>query len=302
MIGASERPGHLEQFGGTVHVVGSHHHVDVPRTLGDEVLVLLGQAPGDHDLAAFALTLPGLEVAEVAVQLVVGVLADAAGVEHDHVGLGLRARRGRARRPRAVRRCARNRARSSGTRRCARCSCGTWTTRLLAMSAPLAPLAALRRVVAPAPHRRAPCSPSPATDNYDLYRCCTTCTSSTAIAAFGPLFVYPRLQRLGDTEGIARLHVRFVMPALVVMWVVGMGMAGVAKFSIGSMHWLTITILLWLIACWSAGSSSVRRSATPPRRPARRCRPVSHHPPDPGARPLADDLQAVRRRSDVFND
>ena len=87
-----------------------------------------------------------------------------------------------------------------------------------------------------------------ATDNYDLYRVLYYVHIFSAIAAFGPLFIYPRLQRLGDTEGIARLHVRFVMPALVVMWVVGMGMAGVAKFSIGSMHWLTITILLWLIA------------------------------------------------------
>ena len=85
-------------------------------------------------------------------------------------------------------------------------------------------------------------------DNYDLYRILYFVHIFSAIAAFGPLFLYPRLQRLGDNEGIARLHVRFVMPALVVLWVVGMGMAGVAKFSIGSMHWLSITIVLWLIA------------------------------------------------------
>jgi uncharacterized membrane protein len=85
-------------------------------------------------------------------------------------------------------------------------------------------------------------------DNYDLFRSLYFVHIFSAIAAFGPLFLYPRLQRLGDTEGIARLHVRFVMPALVVLWVAGMGMAGVAKFSIGSMHWLSISIVLWLVA------------------------------------------------------
>ena len=72
--------------------------------------------------------LPRLQVAEVAVELVVGVLADAAGVEHDDVGVGLVVDRRPARRPRAARRCARNRVRSSGTRRCARRSCGSRLT------------------------------------------------------------------------------------------------------------------------------------------------------------------------------
>ena len=46
--------------------------------------------PDDDDLAALAGVLPGPQVAEVAVQLVVGVLADAARVEHDDVGVVLR--------------------------------------------------------------------------------------------------------------------------------------------------------------------------------------------------------------------
>ena len=54
----------------------------------DEATVLLGEAAGDDDLASVALRLPGLEVAEVAVQLVVGVLADAARVEHDDISVG----------------------------------------------------------------------------------------------------------------------------------------------------------------------------------------------------------------------
>ena len=76
-----------QQLDGTVDVVRPHHHVDVPGPLVDEVAVLLGEAAGHDDLAAGALRLPRLEMAEVAVQLVVGVLADAARVEHDDVGV-----------------------------------------------------------------------------------------------------------------------------------------------------------------------------------------------------------------------
>ena len=102
----------------------------------DELAVLLGEAAGHDDLAAVALVLPGLQVAEVAVQLVVGVLTDAARVEHDDVGVVLVVRPAPARRPRAGRRCARSRARSSGTRRCARRSGESRRTRLPARSCP----------------------------------------------------------------------------------------------------------------------------------------------------------------------
>ena len=35
-----------------------------------------------------------------------------------------------------------------------------------------------------------------------------------AIAAFGPLFIYPSMQRAGATTAVARLHLRLVLPAL----------------------------------------------------------------------------------------
>ena len=112
--------GPLEQRRRVGQVVGAEHDVDVRRPLDDELAVLLGQAPADRDLQVGALLLQRLQAAEVAVELVVGVLPDAARVEHDDVGR----RRGRrwapCRRPRAARRCARSRARSSGSRRCAR--------------------------------------------------------------------------------------------------------------------------------------------------------------------------------------
>ena len=87
-----DRPGAarlVEQLGGAVDVVRAHHDVDVAGPRAHDVAVLLGETAGHDDLAAVALRLPRLEVAEVAVQLVVGVLADAARVQHDDVGVGL---------------------------------------------------------------------------------------------------------------------------------------------------------------------------------------------------------------------
>ncbi len=68
------------------------------------------------------------------------------------------------------------------------------------------------------------------------------------VAAFGPLFLYPRMQRAGETSAMAALHMKLVFPALILLWVVGMGMAGVNKFALASMWWVTITIALWVAA------------------------------------------------------
>ena len=66
------------------------------------------------------------------------------------------------------------------------------------------------------------------------------------LAAFGPLFLYPRMQRAGETSALAALHMKLVFPALILLWVVGMGMAGVNKFALAEMWWITITIALWV--------------------------------------------------------
>ncbi len=77
--------GALEQDGQRADVVGAEDDVH-PRGPGrDEALVLLRQAAADGDLHPRGRVLDRLEVAEVAVQAVVGVLADGAGVEDDDV-------------------------------------------------------------------------------------------------------------------------------------------------------------------------------------------------------------------------
>ncbi len=68
-----------------------------------------------------------------------------------------------------------------------------------------------------------------------------------AIVAFGPLFLYPVLQRAGETQTIAKLHMWLVMPALVLVWVLGMGMAGVGEYDMASTPWMTVSILVWLV-------------------------------------------------------
>ncbi|MDQ3543115.1 MAG: hypothetical protein M3431_04525, partial [Actinomycetota bacterium] len=49
-----------------------------------------------------------------------------------------------------------------------------------------------------------------------------------AIVAFGPLFIYPSMQRAGAGAEVARLHMRMTLPALVLTWVLGMGLVGMS--------------------------------------------------------------------------
>lgn len=70
----------------------------------------------------------------------------------------------------------------------------------------------------------------------------------SAIAAFGPLFLYPRMQRAGETQAMAALHMKLAFPALILLWVVGMGMAGTQQIKLGGTWFVTISILLWLIS------------------------------------------------------
>lgn len=85
-------------------------------------------------------------------------------------------------------------------------------------------------------------------ENNDLYRILYYVHLLSAIIAFGPLFFYGRLQRAGATAEVARLHMRLVFPALVVLWVAGMGMAGVGKIDLAGTPFVTATIVLWLAA------------------------------------------------------
>jgi len=75
-----------------------------------------------------------------------------------------------------------------------------------------------------------------------------------AIIAFGPLFLYPALQRAGAGAKIARLHLRMTLPALAVTWALGMGLVGMSKpegsddaiFKM-SQTWIILALIAWVI-------------------------------------------------------
>ena len=100
-----------------VQLAGPDDQVDVRRPLENEPLILLGHAAEDADDFARMLALGVLEPAQRAVDLVFRVLADAARVEQDRVGVVRRWPSARNRLCAGWRRRARCRARSSGSRR-----------------------------------------------------------------------------------------------------------------------------------------------------------------------------------------
>lgn len=77
----------------------------------------------------------------------------------------------------------------------------------------------------------------------------------SAVAAFGPLFIYPSMQRAGAGAEVARLHLRLSLPALVLTWVLGMGLVGLSKpdgsdeqvFEM-SQTWIVLSLLCWVVA------------------------------------------------------
>lgn len=69
-----------------------------------------------------------------------------------------------------------------------------------------------------------------------------------AIVAFGPLFLYPGLRKAGETTTMAATHMRLTFPALIVLWVLGMGLAGMSEDVYEmSQLWLTLSILNWIL-------------------------------------------------------
>lgn len=68
-----------------------------------------------------------------------------------------------------------------------------------------------------------------------------------AIVAFGPLLVYPTL-RAAAPDRLAKLHMTITFPALVALWVFGMGLAGMSDDTFKmSQTWLVLAIVDWAI-------------------------------------------------------
>lgn len=69
-----------------------------------------------------------------------------------------------------------------------------------------------------------------------------------AVVAFGPLFLYPGLRKAGETQTMAATHMRMTFPALILLWVLGMGLAGMSDDAYKmSQLWLTLSIVNWVV-------------------------------------------------------
>ncbi len=68
------------------------------------------------------------------------------------------------------------------------------------------------------------------------------------IIAFGPLFFYPSLQRAGAGATVAKLHLRLVLPALALVWVLGMGLVGMSDdLWEMSQTWIVLSLIGWVV-------------------------------------------------------
>jgi uncharacterized membrane protein len=82
----------------------------------------------------------------------------------------------------------------------------------------------------------------------DTYRIVLILHVVAVVAAFGPLFVYPTLHRAGATGAVARLHLRVALPAMFLVWVLGMGLAGLSDdvWKV-SEPWLAASVVSWVV-------------------------------------------------------
>jgi hypothetical protein len=69
-----------------------------------------------------------------------------------------------------------------------------------------------------------------------------------AFVAFGPLFVYPSLQRAGAGPTLAKVQLRLVLPALALTGILGFALVGSSEdvFSM-SQTWVVLAIIGWVI-------------------------------------------------------
>lgn len=68
------------------------------------------------------------------------------------------------------------------------------------------------------------------------------------VVAFGPLFLYPTLHRARQSQTIARLHLMMALPALVLVWVFGMGLVGMSDDSIEMTEtWIVLSLVGWVL-------------------------------------------------------
>ena len=87
-----------------------------------------------------------------------------------------------------------------------------------------------------------------ATTDSNGYRIVEMLHILSAVVAFGPIFLYPTLHRAGQSATIAKLHLRMSLPALGLLWLLGMALSGMSDevYKV-SQTWLMLSIINWVI-------------------------------------------------------
>lgn len=86
--GPTRCPRFFQEVRGSVQIVGSEDNVDVPGALNDRLAVFLGKAAGHRYLQVWVRRFLSLQLAQMTIETVIGVLPDAAGVHDDDICLG----------------------------------------------------------------------------------------------------------------------------------------------------------------------------------------------------------------------
>jgi UDP-N-acetylmuramyl pentapeptide phosphotransferase/UDP-N-acetylglucosamine-1-phosphate transferase len=91
---------------------------------------------------------------------------------------------------------------------------------------------------------------------------------AAAVVAFGPLLVYPTLREAAP-QRLAKLHMTMSFPALLLLWVLGMGMAGMSDdtFKV-SQTWMVLAIIDWailMVVSWFLIKPAITDSSEPAR-------------------------------------
>ncbi len=102
----------------------------------------------------------------------------------------------------------------------------------------------------------------------DVYNVFQVLHTLAVVAAFGPVLILPRLARV-SAEQAATVHLRIVLPALVLTWVFGMGLAGLSD-DVWELTELWIALSLVIVAALVATGVLVVRPALTGRAPQSR--------------------------------
>ena len=82
----------------------------------------------------------------------------------------------------------------------------------------------------------------------DGYKVTLVLHIAAALAAAGPVLLYPMVVRAGGWQELARLHLRVTIPALVALWALGIALITMSDDAWGfDQPWIHASLALWVV-------------------------------------------------------